>query len=193
MPRLVLASASERRRRILRDAGIEFRAHPVDVDESARPDESPERVVARLAEAKARRAVAEGAGPLVLGADTVAAIGATVIGKPADRADAVRILTRLSGTTHRVVTGCSLVDVETGEVETFVTSTGVTMRELTPEEIAAYVASGEADGKAGAYAIQETGDRFVTNLDGSFANVVGLPIEDLRAHLERHGVRGCTA
>ena len=104
-------------------------------------------------------AVAEGAGPLVLGADTVAAVDSAVIGKPTDRADAVCILTRLSGTTHRVLTGCALLAPST--FESFVATTHVTMRELTRDEIEAYVATGEADGKAGAYAIQETGDRFV--------------------------------
>ena len=190
MARLVLASASPRRRELLLDAGIECVVRPVDVDETVRPGEVPEQVVVRLSRAKADAVVATGAGPLVVAADTVAAVGAEVLAKPRDRADAARILRRLSGTRHRVLTGVTLVDVEADERETWIATTDVTMRRLAELEIEAYVATGEADGKAGAYAIQETGDRFVVGINGSFDTVVGLPVDVVQGWLRRRDRRG---
>ncbi len=141
-------------------------------------------MVRRLAEAKAR-AVAATAGDvdLVLGADTVAVAGREILGKPVDREDARRLLRLLCGDRHRVLTGLALVTIADGAVRTDVVETAIMMRPLSDREIDAYVESGESDGKAGAYAIQETGDRFVTGIDGSYTNVVGLPLERLSVML----------
>ncbi|MHC4937854.1 MAG: Maf family protein [Planctomycetota bacterium] len=172
---MILASASPRRSRLLEEAGIEFLVRPADVEEIDEGD--PHDVAAENARRKA-----EGVeGELVLGADTVVALDDELLGKPRDRAAARAMLEKLSGTTHRVITGVALRGART-LVRTV--ETRVTMRPLTEEEIDAYVASGEGLGKAGGYAIQESADRFVTAVDGPIDNVVGLPVETVRALLE---------
>lgn len=179
---LILASASPRRAELLRAAGIVFDVQVADVDESRLPDEPPDRYVARLAEAKARVVAAGRPGRVVLGADTVVVVDAQVLGKPANQADAARMLELLSGRTHLVLTGVCVVDTGPPEgghydVRVDVASTMVEFRALEPAEIAWYVASGEPVDKAGAYAIQGLASRFVTRIDGSYSNVVGLPVE----------------
>jgi septum formation protein len=124
---------------------------------------------------------------LVLGADTVVVLGGRIIGKPADEADARRILLALSGSEHQVLTGVALVDAASGRRWTAHEVTRVNMRVMRPAEIDAYVASGEAMGKAGAYAIQETGDRYIEQLQGSITNVVGLPMELLERMISAAG------
>ncbi len=193
---LVLASASPRRRELLAAAGIAFEVMPAGVDEELCEPASPEGAAEELAERKARavarslRGLAEPV--LVLGADTVVAVGTAeppgwlLLGKPEDAGAARAMLGRLSGTRHRVVTGVCVVR-STDEVA-FVESetTWVTMRAIRPEEIEGYVASGEWRDKAGGYAIQETADRFVERLEeGGFDNVVGLPVERVRRLLAR--------
>jgi septum formation protein len=127
---------------------------------------------------------------VVLGADTVVALpGGRLLGKPADEGEAADHLRALAGTTHEVVTGVCLVDLPGGAEEVFHGTTRVTMRPLAPEEIAAYARSGEGRDKAGGYAIQEGADRFVTALEGSRSNVVGLPLEELLPRLARRGIR----
>ena len=134
----------------------------------------------RKAESVAVR-LAEG---LVLGVDTLVATEDGIIGKPRDRADAIAILKRLARAPHVVVTGLCLLDARTGRRRVASDQTRVTLRPMTGAEIEAYVDSGEAMGKAGAYAIQETGDRFVERVEGSFSNVVGLPLELLENMLK---------
>jgi septum formation protein len=179
--RLILASASPRRHQILRDAGYAFDiVDPGEVEDEVRSAPTPEALAEGKAAAKARHVAKalNGAGPaLVIGVDTLVAAGPDVIGKPLDRPDAIRILTRLSGTRHRVISGFCLLPIPCGEACIGNEATWVTMRPMAPAEIHAYVASGEADGKAGAYAIQETGDAYVEKLEGSFLNVVGFPLE----------------
>ncbi|HUU09913.1 MAG TPA: Maf family protein [Phycisphaerae bacterium] len=187
---LVLASNSPRRRDLLRQAGYRFDVRPPPAGESAvRPRAAPGPYVESLAYLKAATAIeAHGlTGGLVLGADTAVELDGVIIGKPADEADARRILGRLSGSRHRVLTGLALVDLDTGRRLLAHEATGVRMRAMTPEEIDAYVASGEALGKAGAYAIQETGDRYVEQVDGSFTNVVGLPMRLLERMIKAAG------
>ena len=175
--RLVLASASPRRRDLLSQSGRTFDVIPPEVDETVPSGTSPERTARLVAQRKAR-AVARGCpDAVVIGADTVVAVGTDVIGKPADRDDAIGILSRLSGSRHAVITGLCLIDTSSGREVTDSVTTWVTMRPMTREEVEAYVDSGEAYGKAGAYAIQETGDRYVDKVEGSFSNVVGLPME----------------
>jgi septum formation protein len=174
---LVLASASPRRRELLAGLVDEFRVTPADVDETPRVGLSPEDAAVDIARRKAL-AVAAATDEPVLAADTiVVAADGELLGKPTDAADARRILGKLSGTTHRVITGVCLATERGRRLRLESATTGVTMRPLAAAEIDAYVASGESFDKAGAYAIQETGDRFVVRVDGSRTNVVGLPVE----------------
>jgi septum formation protein len=188
--RLILASNSPRRRDLLRQAGYRFVVRPPPVGESGVPARgSPAAYVQSLAYLKAEAAVAAHAlsEGVVLGADTAVALEGEILGKPADPADARRILGRLSGTEHRVLTGLALVDLDRGRRLLAHAVTRVRMTRMSPEAIDAYVASGEAMGKAGAYAVQETGDRYVEAMEGSLTNVVGLPMGLLERMLKAAG------
>ena len=181
---LILASTSPRRRRLLAEAGYRFRsASPLCEEAGFPPGADPELSAARAAEAKAASVASRLAKGVVIGADTIVVLAGEIIGKPADRADARRILGRLSGSTHRVVTGVCVIDAASGRRLSRTVSTEVVLGEMSASEIDRYVESGESDGKAGAYAIQESGDRFVKELRGSLTNVVGLPMEALREML----------
>jgi nucleoside triphosphate pyrophosphatase len=178
--RLVLASASPRRRELLRALQMPFVHAAATIDETLMARESPEDAVVRLAVGKACAVTAhDDVADLVLGADTLVVAGRDIIGKPADRADAARILRLLCGDRHRVLTGLALRETATGVVRSDVVTTWITMWPLSDREIRDYVESGASDGKAGAYAIQDASDRFVTSVEGSFTNVVGLPLERL--------------
>ena len=170
---LVLASKSPRRSEILTNAGIPFVVRIADVEEIRCEDEDPESYVKRLAESKAR-AVRASAGEVVLGADTVVVLDDHVLEKPADADDAARMLRLLSGREHSVITGICLRSGAREIVET--ERTGVRFSPLSDEEIRAYVASGEPMDKAGAYAIQGLGSKFVEAVNGCYFNVVGLPV-----------------
>jgi len=172
---IVLASASPRRRMLLEQAGIAFVARPAGVEEIA--EGGAEAVAAENARRKAEAVDGE----VVLGADTVVELDGDLLGKPRDENEARAMLARLSGTTHRVVTGVAVRAGGRTRVRTV--ETRVTMRALTDEEIDAYAASGEGLGKAGGYAIQQGADRFVASLDGPYDNVVGLPVETVREML----------
>lgn len=170
---LILASASPRRAELLRAAGIEFAVRVADVDESVWPGEAPAAYVARLSRTKAET-VAQ-ADDLVLGADTTVVVSDEIAGKPADTADAERMLRLLSGGWHEVLTGVSLVQGARALTEVAVTR--VKFAALTDEEIAWYVATGEPMDKAGAYGIQGYASRFIEQIEGNYANVVGLPVQ----------------
>ena len=176
--RLILASSSPRRRRLLAEAGFDFEVRPPPVEEPS--DLAAELPPARRAEAlayfKARRVADQCPQAYVLGADTIVAAGGRILGKPGDRQEAEAMLRCLSGTRHEVITGVALL-APGGHKRIASESTFVTMRPMSDEEIDEYLASGEWIGKAGAYAIQETADRFVDRIEGSWSNVVGLPIE----------------
>lgn len=171
--KLVLASRSPRRAELLTAAGIEFTIRVADVDESIRFGEPPADYVSRLAEEKAR-AVSAGADEVVLGADTTVVIDDTILGKPEDPADAARMLQALSGRRHEVMTGVCLLGGE--RIVKRSASTAVWFEHLTDSEIAEYVASGEPMDKAGAYGIQGLASRFIKRIEGSYSNVVGLPV-----------------
>jgi septum formation protein len=173
IPPLILASASPRRADLLAAAGIRFSTRPVEVDERPLDGELPPGYVLRVARDKARVG-ARSFDDLVLAADTVVVIDGLILGKPTDDADAARMLRRLSGRIHQVLTGVALQrrDREVASVET----TSVTFESLSMDEIDWYVASGEPRDKAGAYAVQGLASRFVTRIDGSYSNVVGLPV-----------------
>ena len=176
--RLILASASPRRAELLRAAGIQFDVLPADIDESVLPGESAEHHVRRLAEAKACAVLPRAGGRPVLSADTVVVVAGEILGKPADEADARRMLLLLSGRLHEVMTGVCLRrhEGEEGRQTSEVAVTTVEFAPLNDAEIEWYVASGEPRDKAGAYAIQGLASRFVTRVDGSYSNVVGLPV-----------------
>lgn len=180
---LVLASASPRRSELLAQLGVPFRVMAVDIDETPLPGENPRELVQRLARLKAETACRRvDADPLVLGADTVVVLGHTILGKPADAAEAVSMLQRLSGRPHTVYSGLALVRRGFAPRERVV-RTRVWMRDIAPDEIDAYLATGEPMGKAGAYAIQGRAAAFVRFLAGSYTNVVGLPLFELDAML----------
>jgi septum formation protein len=197
VPRLVLASQSPRRRTLLAGAGFRFRAIPPDVDETPRPGERPEAYAVRAARDKARavaaRLRADGGGRrVVLGCDTVVICGGRLLGKPASRVDAARMLRALSGRTHTVCTGVALrVESTPGRWRgsSFRVVTRVRFRRLSAGDIAHYVACGEPMDKAGAYGIQERAAGMVLEIEGSYTNVVGLPLAELIGRLARLGVR----
>jgi septum formation protein len=170
---LILASASPRRAELLLAAGIPFTTHPVDVDEQPRAGEPPRDYVLRVSTDKAR-ACPGPSNAVVLAADTAVVVAAQILGKPVDAADAARMLRLLSGRAHLVLTGVVLRrgDREVAAVE----ATAVTFAPLTEDDIEWYVATGESSDKAGAYAVQGLASRFVDRIDGSYTNVVGLPV-----------------
>ena len=177
---LVLASQSPRRAEILRQAGIPFVVRSAPIDETPLPDEKPEDYVRRLAEEKAL-AIAAVPDETVLGADTTVVLGNRLLGKPDDAADAVRMLEALSGQCHQVLTGICLRD-PSRLIRDFA-ATRVWFVCMTPSEIKDYVASGEPMDKAGAYAIQGLGSKFIERIEGCYFNVVGLPIALVYKHL----------
>ena len=187
--RMVLASASPRRAELLRAAGFDVEIVAVDVDEAVRPGETPSAYVRRLAAAKSARAYAifadlrvrrtadlkvRATTDMILGADTTVVVDDAILGKPRDDEEAAAMLRRLSGRSHEVLTGVSLRrgGLEIGRVE----STAVYFARLSDGDIAWYVASGEGRDKAGAYAIQGLASRFIPRIEGSYSNVVGLPV-----------------
>ena len=225
--RLILASASPRRAELLAAAGIPFDLRPAHVDESVRAGEGADAYVRRVAEEKAIAVASQRPGGPVLGADTVVVVGGEILGKPRDAADAARMLRRLSGQTHEVMTGVCLVVPDlmvpvprpsrhpqpgdaaavgfgtpaalepkraatrpgaglTADVAVAVTT--VEFAVLGDAEISWYVDSGEPMDKAGAYAIQGLASRFVTRIDGSYSNVVGLPVSLVYAMCRRNGI-----
>jgi len=172
--RLLLASASPRRRELLERMGFEIPFHVSDFIESGHSGD-PVAVARDNALGKARDVAARHPGKIVLGADTVVILDGRAMGKPVDAADAVRMLTDLSGRGHEVVTALALVEDARKEVRH--RSTTVSFRELSPAEIEAYVGSGESLDKAGAYGIQGLASQFVEGIEGCFFNVMGLPLE----------------
>ncbi|HYQ95647.1 MAG TPA: Maf family protein [Candidatus Eisenbacteria bacterium] len=185
-PRIVLASRSERRRELLTLVGAYFDCFPVDLDESPLPAERAEAHVLRLAEAKARAALDAGAArahaepSILLGADTVVTIDREILGKPVARESAARMLQRLSGRVHEVWTGLSLVHPRDGRAVTQAVRSIVKLARLDGAEIERYIATGEPLDKAGAYAVQGHGALYVEAIEGSYSNVVGLPLSHLK-------------
>jgi septum formation protein len=171
---LVLASASARRRELLTAAGLSFDVDPADIDERRYPDEPPREYARRVAVTKAQVVTQRHPASVVLGADTVVLVDDVMLGKPSTPAEASEMLRTLSGRAHDVLTG---VAIEwPGGSRAHVEVTRVWFARLNPDEISWYVASGEPMDKAGAYAIQGLGSRFVTRIEGSYSNVVGLPM-----------------
>jgi septum formation protein len=186
-PELILASGSPRRAQLLRESGYRFRVIVPTIPEPdpTGGDVTPAEEAEALSYFKAREVAGGVAEGLILGADTIVALDDHIFGKPRDRADAERILTRLMGTAHQVITGLTLLDAGDGRRAIEHDVTRVTMRRLSPAELATYLSSGQWDGKAGAYGIQDENDPFVESIEGSFSNVVGLPLELLSDMLAR--------
>jgi septum formation protein len=174
-PVITLASSSPRRAELLRAAGFRLRIQPSHIDETGEKgetDETAEAYVLRLARSKA--AAAKNSPGLVLGADTVVVINGEILGKPRDEADAVSMLSRLSGQWHDVLTGVAVINGARAASD--LERTRVKFAELSVEEVDWYIATGEAFDKAGAYAIQGRGALFIERIEGSYSNVVGLPL-----------------
>lgn len=185
---IVLASASPRRKDLLQRAGVGFEIVPADVPELERPGESPSEMVARLASEKALT-VAQRLGPTpvrwVLGADTIVVLDDRVLGKPDDPEHAVALLASLVGRRHRVITGYCWVETAALRPNAGFETSEVEMRDADEVEIRDYVATGEPLDKAGAYALQGQGGTFVSAVAGSRENVIGLPVTQVLAALER--------
>jgi septum formation protein len=185
-PSLVLASGSPRRRELLTRAGVRFEVRPSGIDETRVPGEGPRPYAVRLAREKAldvRRQLPASPRRLVLGADTIVVLGDDVLGKPESPDHAVALLSRLVGRVHRVLTAVAIVTTGTHEARDVCVESTVTMRAASLESIRAYVATGEPLDKAGAYAAQGEGRRFIERIDGSETNVIGLPLEETLALL----------
>ncbi len=194
---LVLASFSPRRQELLRNAGIPCTVYPANIPELPLAGEHPRACAERLAREKARATLRQQAGNVVLGADTIVVVDDEILGKPRDQADARRMLRRLSGRTHQVITGVCLVrpplgtgnqKVGTGFEDTRSETTLVTMTNLSDDDIQAYIATGEPMDKAGAYAIQGIASRWIPRIEGDYCNVVGLPVALVHRMLQEHGL-----
>lgn len=194
--KMYLASASPRRKELLRQVGLDFTVLPSDVEEvitKEKPDEVVEELSAQKAADVCEKLSAAGEKDfVVIGADTVVSVHGKILGKPADRADAARMLQELQGKSHQVYTGVTLIWKEREEQPrqvTFSECTDVTMYAMSDEEIAAYVDSGEPMDKAGAYAIQGLCAAYIQGIRGDYNNVVGLPVGRLWQELKKHGLR----
>jgi len=175
---VVLASGSPRRIEILRDLKLKFDTVPSTVDEKIIAGENAETAARRLALLKGGEVAGKRPDALVIAADTIVSLEGELIGKPADEDDARRILNRLSGKTHEVTTALAFILKNENFEQTIVSKTEVTFEDLSPEQIEEYLATGEYAGKAGAYAIQGEGAGLISFIDGSFSNVIGLPVTD---------------
>ena len=186
--RLILASSSPRRAQILRDAGLVFSIISSAVDETPIPGEAPGDLVLRLANAKAELVAARSVGPaIVVAADTVVVLEGQILGKPRSTDDARHMLEKLSGRTHSVVTGVSLIRLPDVEQRAFVETTLVHFGRLSANEITRYLATEEPHDKAGAYAMQGRAGRYIPRIEGCYYNVVGLPLARLLSELHELG------
>lgn len=180
--RLILASGSPRRRELLSQMGYDFEIIVPDVDEHVAGHARD--VVGILSERKARAVANNEESGVVIASDTLVSLNGQALGKPQDAADARRMLRMLSGKTHEVFTGVTIIDAASGRQETQVVRTGVIFRELTDDEIDSYIATGEPMDKAGAYAIQGGAHGFVDGFEGSYENVIGFPVDEIREMLK---------
>jgi septum formation protein len=177
LPKIILASASPRRAEILRTVNWPFETLPLDIDETRQADEDAATYVQRLARAKAETAARRSPGSLIVGADTTVVIGDQILEKPVNHDDARRMLRQLSGHWHKVLTGVALIDAS--ELRVAYETTEVKFAVMSQDEIGWYVSTGEPMDKAGAYAIQGLGARFIEGIRGDYFNVMGLPVRRL--------------
>jgi len=186
--KIILASTSPSRAELLKQIGLRFTAEASDYEEDLTLKVSPKELVKTLSQGKARAVAKKHADAIVIGSDLVAVLGKEVLGKPKDAADAKRMLRKLSGKTHQSFTGLTVIDTKAGKEVTQVVETKVSFRKLSPNEIDGYIASKEPFGKAGAYAIQQTGAMFVESIYGEYSAVMGLPLAELAVILKKLGV-----
>jgi len=187
-PLLILASLSPRRRYLLEQAGLKFEVVSSNIDETNRYASSPEEYVRTVAEAKARNVAMAYPESWVIGADTIVLIDNTILGKPTSVHEARNMLIQLSGRVHSVLTGYSICCQKKNRFFSDIVRTNVLFKELTGAEIEWYIASGEPFDKAGAYAIQGRGARFIRRIEGSYTSVVGLPVCEVVEFLTREGI-----
>lgn len=187
---IILASASPRRVELLQSAGVSVSVRPSSVDENLLPNETPETHAMRLARDKARDVASLGNGRFFIGADTIVVSGDEIMGKPRDAADAERMLRKLSGAAHLVITGFSVIDATTDREVTEAVKTLVYFKDLRDDEIQTYIASGCPFDKAGAYAIQGNAAHMIRKIEGSYTNVVGLPLCEVVEALHTLGALG---
>lgn len=185
---LILASSSPRRRELLKTLGLSFSIQTSDVDETTAPGLTPRQVVEELAMRKAKAVASRLSEGVVLGADTIVVLDGEILGKPADEADAYRMLSALQGRAHTVYSGVALIDASTGRSEVSHSKTEVKIRPLTEKEIQAYIATKEPMDKAGSYAIQGIGSTIVEGITGDYFTVVGLPLCLTANMLARFGI-----
>jgi septum formation protein len=186
--KLILASTSPRRAQILKEAGLTFSVLSSAVDETPLPEETPQQLVQRLADAKAELVAARTIGPaIVIAADTVVTLDGNILGKPKSTEDARHMLQQLSGRTHAVITGVSVIRLPDMERRQFVESTLVHFDQLLGEEILRYLATEEPYDKAGAYAIQGRAGRYIPRIEGCYFNVVGLPLSRVFTAIQELG------
>ena len=188
MKDFIVASASPRRKEILSMGGFGFRIIPSDCDETIKEKLSPEETVKVLAERKALSVLEKNTESVVLGCDTVVALGDEILGKPSDREDAFKMIKALSGKTHRVCTGVCIADKD--KIKSFVSVAEVEFYELSDETAESYVATGECDDKAGAYGIQGLGGTLVKSIKGDYYAIVGLPYAETVRVLSEFGIKG---
>jgi septum formation protein len=184
---LVLASTSPRRSELLKQVGLGFRAVPSGIEEDLVKGESPKAHVLRLAEKKALKVGSEYPDHWVIAADTIVYVGHSILGKPKDQEEAIKMLRRLSGKEHRVLTGFSVYHMGKGKGDREAVQTAVKVKRLTPDEMEWYVRTGEPFDKAGGYAIQGIGSFMIESIKGSYTNVVGLPLCEVIEMLNRLG------
>lgn len=183
MKRIILASASPRRKQLLESLELSFETIPSSFEESLDASDDPQQLVEYLSFQKAQDVATKYEG-LVIAADTIVVINGTVFGKPKDTKHAKEILKKLSGRSHQVLTGYTIIDTATFRRKTKVVSSTVYFKELSDKKIDEYIESGEPMDKAGAYGIQGLGSIFVDKIEGDYFNVIGLPIKELKQDLE---------
>lgn len=189
MRKIILASNSPRRKSLMKLLGIPFEVVESNFDESVFLEKDPKKLVKILSYEKARVVASIHKDAIIIGADTVLVYKGEIFGKPRNKKDAVRILKALSGTKHQAITGFTILDSKTNKKVTASTASTILFKELTEEEIKAYIETGEPMDKAGAYAIQERGGLFVREIHGDVFNIVGLPLKDIRHHLAAFGIK----
>lgn len=187
---IILGSSSPRRRMLLEQAGIEALTESADIDEHPRAGEKPREYALRMAQEKAREVAWRhvGSGDTIISADTSVVLGETILGKPVDAEEARRMLRALSNREHSVMTGVCIIDTEHNHEQSFVSVTRVHFCALSEERITRYILSGEPMDKAGAYGIQGGAASFVERIEGSYTNVVGLPLCETVQVLEGMGI-----
>lgn len=188
VPRLILASASPRRRELLQRTLLRFRVIPSHTEETRRDEEPPQTYVARIAAEKARAVAERQPGFWILAADTIVALEGQVFGKPKNLDNARQMLTTLSGHPHQVLTAFVLLDTAGNTTAAEIVTSQVTFKELSASEVAAYLATGEPFDKAGAYAFQGKGRDLIAQVSGSYSNIIGLPMDEVTAALRAVGL-----